>query len=99
MIRAGEGGYLVEDFERTGHVAIGWREAGDFTPIQTLGQMRERLAQAYPDEKPGWLGNAAAMCFKFRKRIRPGDRVVTYDPQRREYLIGTMEATTSSSPD
>jgi restriction system protein len=91
MIRAGEGGYLVEDFERTGYAGIGWREAGDFTPIQTLEQMRERLAQAYPDEKPGWLGNAAAMTFKFRRTIRPGDRVVTYDPQRREYLLGSVE--------
>lgn len=91
MIRAGERGYLVEDFERTGYVGIGWREAGDFTPIETLAQMRERLAQAYPDEKPGWLGNAAGMTFKFRQAVKPGDRVVTYDPHRREYLLGTIE--------
>lgn len=53
--------------------------------------MRERLATAYPNEKPGWLGNAAGMTFKFRRIIRPGDRVVTYDPHRREYLLGTVE--------
>jgi len=91
MIRAGEGGYLVEHFERAGYAGIGWREAGDFTGIKTLEQMRERLVQAYPNEKPGWLGNAAAMTFKFRRTIRPGDRVITYDPQRREYLLGTIE--------
>jgi restriction system protein len=99
MIRAGEGGYLVEDFERTGYAGIGWRDAGDFTPIRSLEQMRERLAQAYPNEKPGWLANATGMTFKFRKTIRPGDRVVTYDPKRREYLIGTVEGEYEFKPD
>ena len=90
MIRAGEGGYLVEDFKRTGHVAIGWQGAGDLTGIQTLQQMRERLTEAYPDHKPGWLSTAAGMTYKFRRIVQPGDRVITYDPKRREYLLGTV---------
>jgi restriction system protein len=31
------------------------------------------------------------MAFKFRKIMAPGDRVVTYDPERREYLVGSIE--------
>jgi hypothetical protein len=91
MIRAGENGYLVDDFERTGYAGIGWREAGDFTSVDKIGEMRELLARAYRNKKPGWLVNATGTTFKFRRIIRPGDRVVTYDPKRREYLIGTVE--------
>jgi restriction system protein len=91
MVRAGEGGYLFEDFERSGYAGIGWREAGDFTGVENWDQMRELLAAAYPDERPGWLGNATGATYKFRRTMRPGDRVVTYDTEKREYLVGTVE--------
>jgi restriction system protein len=91
MVRAGEGGYLVSDFEKASHVAIGWDSAGDFTEVKTLDQMRRLLAKVYPDASPAALGNSAAMAFKFRQVMAPGDKVVTYDPGRREYLLGTIE--------
>ena len=84
MVRAGEGGYLVNDFEKSGTVGIGWD--GDFTLIRTPDEMRSHLRNLYPDYTPAALGNAAAMAFKFREVMKPGDFVVTYDPQRREYL-------------
>jgi restriction system protein len=90
MVRAGERGYLVEEFERSGHIGIGWNEPGDFSGIETLSQMRNRLAEAYPDARPGWIANAAGMTFRFRNVIQIGDTVVTYDPQTREYLLGTV---------
>lgn len=98
MIRAGEGGYLVDDFERTGYAGIGWLEGGDFTSIRSREQMRERLAEAYPNEKPGWLNNATGSTFKFRHTIKPGDRVITYDPKRREYMLGTVEGEYEFNP-
>lgn len=99
MVRAGEGGYLVDDFERAGRVAIGWNEAGDFTGIRTLDQMRSLIAAAFPDAKPGALANAAGVAWKFRDVMQPGDRVVTYDPRRREYLLGTVKSAYRYDPD
>ena len=31
-----------------------------------------------------------AMIFKFRAILKPGDKVITYNPETREYLIGTI---------
>lgn len=90
MIRAGEGGYLIDEFENTGYVGIGWQGAGDFTQVQTLEEMREIIVNAFPDAMPGALGNSASMAYKFRRTIQPGDYVVSYDPQKREYLFGTF---------
>lgn len=90
MVRAGEGGYLVDDFERARCVAVGWQEIGDFTSIRSLDAMRERVAESYPNMKPGALSGSASMAFKFKEAIKRGDRVVSYDPPKREYLVGTV---------
>lgn len=90
MVRAGEGGYQVVNFERTSHIGVGWDGVSDFSSLTTLDAMRAALRNAYPEGKPGWLAASAGMAFKFRNVIAPGDRVVSYDPQRREYLLGTV---------
>src|SRR5205085_2462255 len=90
MVRAGEGGYLVSEFERAACVGIGWQEAGDFTDVTTSSQMRARIDAAYPESKPGARAVSASTALKFRQTMKVGDRVVTYDPRRREYLIGTI---------
>lgn len=92
MVRAGEGGYLVDEFEKTGYVGIGFEGARAFTDFKTQNEIRAHLAEVYPDITPTALANAAAIAFKFRHVIKIGDRVVTYDPKRREYLIGTIES-------
>jgi restriction system protein len=98
MVRAGEGGYLAKDFQRRQHVGIGWEEAGDFTSIRTLEEMRERVNQAYPEAKSLARAISASTAFKFRQDMKPGDRVVTNDPQRREYLVGTIQGDYEYSP-
>lgn len=90
MVRAGEGGYLVNDFEKAGCVAVGWQEVGDFTSIRSLEAMRKRIKATYPDKKSGALAGNASMAFKFKEGIKREDRVVSYDPSKREYLVGTV---------
>jgi restriction system protein len=92
MIRAGEGGYLVADFQRLGCVAIGWSEVGDLTRITTLDGVRTAVADAYPDAKPGNVIITGSTLHKFRSVVRPADQVVTYDPEKREYLLGRIES-------
>ncbi|MEX2531417.1 MAG: restriction endonuclease [Gemmatimonadota bacterium] len=90
MIRAGEGGHLFDVFEREGVVAIGWVDAGDLSPFTSLEQIRDRVATAYPEMKPGAIASSASMVYKFRAVIDRGDKVITYDPEKREYLLGTI---------
>ncbi len=90
MVRAGEGGYLADDFERVEHVAIGWSGFGSFTDVESLHEMRRRIAETERGTKPGAVANSASMAWKFRGVMQPGDRVVTYNPSTRQYLLGTI---------
>jgi restriction system protein len=90
MVRAGEGGYVVEDFERNGCIAVGWQGTGDLSARSGLDAVREEVQRAYPDMKPVVVRISAGVLFKFAHVMRPGDRVLSYDPHRREYLLGTV---------
>jgi restriction system protein len=98
MVRAGEGGYLVNDFERAGCVAVGWRSMGSFAPYGSLDDMKRGIAAAYPEMPGPAQANSASMAFKFARLMRVGDAVVTYDPSRREYLLGTVAGDYAYSP-
>jgi restriction system protein len=89
MIRAGRGGYVADDFAR-GYVAIGWDRVGDLTRATTPAEVRNAYKQAYSDAKPGEIGSAVAMINKFRSTIKIGDQIISYDPSRREYMIGRV---------
>lgn len=89
MVRAGEGAYLIEEFAR-GYVVLGWPEVGDLTKAKTQEDIRAMYNQANPDSHPSKAANAAAMLYKFRFLFDTGTKVVTYDPDAREYLIGNI---------
>ena len=89
MIRAGEAGYLIDEFAR-GYVAIGWEDIGDLSSLETTETIRARYEEAYPGQKPGKVVNSVAVLHKFRTILKPGDRVLTYDPRKREYLVGSI---------
>lgn len=87
MVRAGENGYLFDQFKEKECVAIGWKQ--DFSDAQTLEDVKDRLAED-PETSEGAIANAAAMVYKFRRVMDIGDRVVTYNPKSRQYLLGTV---------
>ena len=89
MVRAGEGSYLIHDFER-GYVGVGWNEVGSLENIDTPEDIRGKYVLAYPDASQGNVSGGVAMLYKFRSVISVGDKVVTYDRDSREYLVGTV---------
>ena len=91
MARAGPVAALIEEFAR-GFIAIGWHELGDLSAVTSQEEIRERYNSAYPDEKSGKVGNAVAMIYKFRCKLEVDQKVVTYDSQSREYLIGSLSS-------
>jgi len=88
MIRAGEGGYLIDQFEK-GIVTVGWHEVGEIND-KSQRDLWLRLAVVYPGSKPATNQNAASVLWRFAKVIKVGDTVVTYDPAKREYLLGEI---------
>lgn len=90
MVRAGEGGYLIEEFVDGGVIAIGWHKLGDLSEVNSQEKIRELYNHKYPDEKPAKVPNAVAMIYKFCFALEKDQKVVTYDSQNREYLIGSI---------
>lgn len=48
------------------------------------------MASEWPDWHPQGISMSAGQLYRFRHEIAVGDRVVTYDPGRRVYLVGTV---------
>lgn len=90
MVRAGERGVLVDDFRRGGFVAIGWVELGDLTPYKTREQFLKAVAKAYPESRKMQVAVSAGQAFRFVREMKVGDRILSYDPSQREYLLGTV---------
>lgn len=91
MVRAGEGGEVIDDFAR-GFIALGWHELTDLSSVTTREMIRDLYLRIYPSHKAGQSSGAIAMIFKFRSVMRPGDKLVSYDPRTREYLVGTIDS-------
>lgn len=90
MVRAGEGGVHVDEFRAGSFVAIGWIEMGDMSALKTREQFTKAVANAYPGSRRMQVATSAGQAFRFVREMKPGDRVLTYDPGKREYLVGTI---------
>ncbi len=86
MVRAGEDGYLIDEFAR-GFVAIGWHKIGDLSAVNSEEEISELYNHAYPDEKPKLT---VTMIYRFRFILEKNQKIVTHDPQQREYLVGNI---------
>lgn len=62
-VRAGQGGYLIEEFVDRGFIAIGWYELGDLRQVTSQEEISELYNRAYPDDSPGRVRNAVAMIY------------------------------------
>lgn len=90
MVRADEGGRLFEDFKTASIVAIGWSEMGDMGALKTRDDFVRAVGKTWPDSKRMQVAMSAGQAFRFVREIKVGDRVLTYDPSERLYLVGTV---------
>ncbi len=90
MVRAQRGGRLYELFKEHSIVAIGWHELGDLTSATTRAALAERIHKVWPGGKPQADAMSVGQLHRFRTEMKAGDGVVTYDPSRRVYLVGTI---------
>ncbi|MFA5780374.1 MAG: restriction endonuclease [Elusimicrobiota bacterium] len=90
MVRAGEGGYLFDEFKNKNVVAIGWNEVGDLTKITTLDEIKDAITDKYPDFKLGKIYMSAGQVSRFKNDLKKNDYVITYNPDKRIYLIGEI---------
>lgn len=90
MVRAEVQGRYFEEFKTNSIVAVGWVDVGDLSPLKTREDFSRAVTKAYPDFKPGKIINSVGQLHRFAREIKINDRVLTYDPSERVYLVGTI---------
>ncbi len=98
MVRAGERGRLFDVFREKGVVAIGWGKLGDVSLLKEKDAVTAAIKKNWPDWKFGHVINSAGTLHRFAFEMSEGDRVLTYDPSRRAYLVGTITGPYQYSP-
>lgn len=90
MVRAGRGGDAIESFWEEQKVAVGWSRLGDLGHVQERSEILQLMEKAYPDSRPRQRQNHTGTVSRFVLTMKPGDGVVSYDPDAREYLVGKI---------
>lgn len=90
MVRAEVGGRYFEEFRNGAAVAIGWPALGDLSVHGSRKAFSEAVDKAYPGQKPAQIAMGAGQLHRFVREIKVGDRVLTYSPSTRTYLVGTI---------
>lgn len=88
MVRAARRGEAFDAFKQQGCVAIGFHAPFDITEAADKEEVQERLRRVNVDMPDRTLSTNASVLFRFAHDIVIGDRVMTYDPGSRRYLIG-----------
>lgn len=90
MVRAGERGWRFDEFERQSIVSIGWVEMGDLSPLKSREDFLRQTAEAYPTDTRFRRANSAGQVYRFVREMRVNDDVITYSPEERVFLVGTV---------
>ncbi|MCK9150491.1 restriction endonuclease [Methanobacterium alcaliphilum] len=89
MVRAGESGFLIDRFENENIVVIGW-EIGDLTNINDKEELKNLIKDKFPDKTEKQIISILSVIGRFRFDFNMGDKVVSYNPQERTYLVGEI---------
>jgi restriction system protein len=98
-VNAGRRSALAEDFLNRNVVAIGWREAGDYSRAQSFDEVLNRISEAYPDNSEQQKRVSAGQIWRFLREVSVGDPVMTYDPRSRLYHLGVVTGEPAFAPD
>lgn len=90
MVRAGRGADKLEFFRSASLVSIGSHEHAALPKSATREELTAIFRGLTPEAKDGQVRNWASQAYRFAYEVQVGDRVLTYNPERREYLLGTI---------
>ena len=91
MVRAGREGAYADEFIDGNFVAIGFVQEFGASALNTPKKdLIEQIVKSHPDWTDGKVQVTASQFVRFSTELRIGDRIVTYDPGRRRYVIGQL---------
>ena len=90
-IHAGKTGDADSLFLRKNVVAVGWTRMGDLSKLKPdRDSFKARVAEAYPDKKPGAIPNNAGQLIRFVHEMKVGDVVVYPSKRDRQIHLGRV---------
>ncbi|MEN3793921.1 restriction endonuclease [Fulvimarina sp. MAC3] len=90
MVRAEKDGVLYDVFKEQNAVAIGWGDIGRLDAFSSRDEIAAAMKEVWPHWKAQTIAMSTGQVYRFVNEIASGDMVVTYDPRRRSYLVGTV---------
>jgi restriction system protein len=98
-IHAGQTGDADSLFKKQNVIALGWPKMGDLSNLlKDREAFKNRLAEVYPETKPGALPVNTGQLFRFVHEMQVGDYVVYPSKQERKVYIGRVESAYSYQP-
>lgn len=92
-IHAGKTGDADTLFLKKNCVALGWAKMGDLSTLRADREIfKARVAEVYPDKKPGAIPNNAGQLFRFVHEMKPGDLVIYPSKRDRQIHLGRVES-------
>jgi restriction system protein len=89
VVRAGRNALYLDGFLEKDVVAVGWAKLEDLSCYGSQKELLEAVKAAWPDWKPGKQSITASQLYRFTHEIAVGDMILTYDPERRIYHVGS----------
>ncbi|MEW5989365.1 MAG: restriction endonuclease [Chloroflexota bacterium] len=99
MVRAGRDSVYAEDFLQGGIVSIGWTELGSIEPGPSRAALEKLYRNAFPNVSDATIRTGVGQLFRFLWEIKPGDRVATYDRDKRLYYLGEIRSEVQWMPE
>ena len=96
-VKVGVIDFLIEEFQKKNIVAIGWGEIGDLSDVKDGAEIKKLVKETYPDLTA--LSHTARQIRRFRFDFQQGDKVISYDRNKRVYLIGEILSDYKFAPD
>ena len=92
FVRAGKKAERVDDFRSGSFVGIGWTEVGPVSESVSDEELAKRFKAKFPSERDNTRLVWASMVKRYVRDVHVGDGVMTYDPDKRVYLLGRIES-------
>lgn len=98
MVRAGKNAKLITRFVEQKMVSIGVESIGDLSVFASYQQTLEKIKETHPEWKSGKQNMWASQLFRFAHSLKIGDKVLTYDSDRRVYHVGQITSNYKYQP-
>jgi restriction system protein len=98
-VNAGRRSIFAREFIDRSVVAIGWKEAGDYSNAQSYDEVYSSIVSAYPTRTERQNQVSAGQIWRFINEVKIGDPILTYDPSERLYHIGIVSSGPKFAPE